>query len=86
MPVSPPNAGSSRDRFFDADAGRAAIVAGEDIRILYADIDLHFINQTATLMPQLIGGVGDVTFFGPGFVSEAVLKRGILDYCDRTGP
>lgn len=56
------------------------------IRILYVDVDLHFINPTAALMPLLAAGIGDVTFYGPGYTSDAILSRGIRDFIDRSGP
>ena len=55
-------------------------------KILYVDAHLHFINPTNTLSPVLINEIGDVAFYGPGYVSSTELAAGILKYIDRTGP
>jgi glycosyltransferase involved in cell wall biosynthesis len=56
------------------------------IKILYVDVHLHFINPTNTLSPTLMSEVGDVTFYGPGYVAAAELAAGILRFIDKTGP
>ena len=55
-------------------------------KILYVDIHLHSLNPTNTMMPHMMNGVGDVTFYGPGYVSDADLAGGVLRFIDRTGP
>lgn len=57
------------------------------IRALYVDIDLIHLNPTATYYPQLIeAAIPDVSFYGPGFSSPEILKRGLLDWVRETGP
>jgi hypothetical protein len=56
------------------------------LKILYVDIHLHSLNPTNTLMPNMMNGVGDVTFYGPGYLSEDVLAGGVLRFIDKTGP
>ncbi|MBV8790736.1 MAG: hypothetical protein JO237_01640, partial [Pseudolabrys sp.] len=56
------------------------------MRILYIDSHLHFINPTTTLLPNVINGVGEVTFYGPGYVADDILAQGVLKFSERTGP
>ncbi|WP_164887235.1 glycosyltransferase [Hahella sp. KA22] len=44
-------------------------------------------NPTASLMPALIAEIApDSDFYGPGFVSEEALERGLLRWIDESGP
>ena len=56
------------------------------MKILYLDAFLHAINPSNTLMPNLINGVGDVTYFGPGYVSDQLLAAGVLKFAEKAGP
>lgn len=57
------------------------------IRALYVDIDLIHLNPTATYFPQLIeAAIPNVSFYGPGFSSPELLKKGLLDWVRETGP
>ena len=57
------------------------------MRILYADVNIKYINPTANLAPALMRTISpNITFFGPGFVSEEVIKLGLQKWCETTGP
>lgn len=57
------------------------------MRVLYVDANAWHINPTASLLPALIRERFPYTrFYGPGFVDDAVLARGLLSFADRHGP
>lgn len=56
------------------------------MKILYLDPFLHAINPSNTLMPHLIDCMGDVTFFGPGYLPERIVSAGVIKFAERTGP
>ena len=57
------------------------------MRILYADINIKYMNPTANLAPALMQAISsDVTFYGPGFVSAESIKLGLQKWCETTGP
>src|SRR6266853_1102220 len=56
------------------------------MKILYVDAFLHALNPSNTLMPNLANGLGDVTFFGPGYAPEPLLAAGVLKFAEKTGP
>jgi hypothetical protein len=55
-------------------------------RLLFVAADLYYTNPTGYLIPAVLDRVGDVVFFGPGFVSTAVLDRGLKRFVDANGP
>ena len=55
------------------------------LKILYVDVHLHYLNPTNTLMPNMMNYVGDVTFYGPGYVSDDDLTAGVERFIDKTG-
>ncbi|CAN5172025.1 hypothetical protein BH10PSE11_BH10PSE11_27190 [soil metagenome] len=56
------------------------------MRILYVDIDARFLVPTRNLIPAVLSDAGDVSFFGPGYVSSAQLKKGLDAYIGDHGP
>jgi hypothetical protein len=51
-------------------------------RALFVGINYRYINPTHGLIPTLFGRALETRFYGPGFVSQAVLDRGIASYVD----
>ena len=55
-------------------------------RVLYLDVNFRFIDPTRQTMPLVYAHAADVTFYGPGYVSEAVLERGVEAFVGEHGP
>lgn len=57
------------------------------MKILYADVNVKYMNPTPNLMPALMQTINeDATFYGPGFVSQDEIDIGIQKWCELTGP
>jgi hypothetical protein len=57
------------------------------MKLLYVDIFAEALNPTGTLTPLLFRTVDAQTvFYGPGFTSRSVLKRGLIEFIDEFGP
>jgi len=57
------------------------------MKVLYVDVNAVHLNPTATHLPILFGqNFDDVSYFGPGFISDIELSNGILKYIEKTGP
>lgn len=56
------------------------------MRILILDANVRYLNPTRNLMQVLLSNVGDVTFFGPGYVSSEILQRGIREFISKSVP
>lgn len=56
------------------------------LRILIVDIYIDCMNPIRRLLPRLFSLVGDVRFFGPGYVSRDVLRKGVSAFVADHGP
>lgn len=50
------------------------------MRSLYLDVYHKYLGPAKALTPALLAGLGEVVFFGPGYVERAVLKKGIQEF------
>jgi hypothetical protein len=58
-----------------------------DLKILYLDANAHYINPTASLLPNLLlAAYPEIRFFGPGYTSREELAGGVARWIDRNGP
>lgn len=58
----------------------AQITSG--LRFLIVHPKVSFINPTTELWPDLFAGLGQITFFGPGFQTSEVLEMGLARFLD----
>jgi hypothetical protein len=58
----------------------------DPIRILYLSFDLTFINPTQQLFRRVLKEAGDLTLFGPGFVSSGEVDAGPEAFAQKKGP
>ncbi|RPJ19673.1 MAG: glycosyltransferase family 1 protein [Desulfobacteraceae bacterium] len=58
----------------------------DPLRILYLSFDLTFINPTQQFFRRVLNGAGDLTLFGPGFVSADEVDAGPEAFAQRKGP
>ena len=56
------------------------------LRILVVDVAMDSMNPIRRLLPRLFSLVGDVRFFGPGYISHDVLKKGLTAFAGDSGP
>ena len=56
------------------------------MRIIFFDCNVHFINPTRNLIPNLLLHIGETFFFGPGYNDPDTLKRGPEAFMKRHGP
>jgi hypothetical protein len=57
------------------------------VRVLYVDAHAIHLNPTATYLPVLFQeAIGNVQFYGPGFIAEQNLASGLRHWIDVTGP
>jgi hypothetical protein len=56
------------------------------LKLLYVDVEASFINPTRNLVPALLRQIGDVRFFGPGYVTRPTLDEGLENFIQREGP
>lgn len=56
------------------------------MRILFVGVNARYINPTSSLIPPLLKTIADTVFFGPGFVGDDVLQRGVAAFYERQGP
>jgi hypothetical protein len=52
-------------------------------RILFVDMNVRFASPTRELLPAALFRIGTVDAFGPGYVDEEMLRRGLHAYLDR---
>ena len=52
------------------------------MNILYIDTFLQSMNHSNSLMPKLFKKVGNVDFYGPGYVSNRILASGINKFIE----
>jgi hypothetical protein len=61
--------------------------SGALMKLLYTDTHLHALNSTNTLMPTVAAAAAsEISFYGPGYSSDADLELGIAAYVRRHGP
>ena len=56
------------------------------MKILALDANVTYMNPTRNLMPVLLAQLGDVRFYGPGYVSSSELKLGLKEFILKHGP
>lgn len=56
------------------------------MRILYLDFFLLSLNPSNSMMAMLIKKLGPTTFYGPSYVSDLILKDGIIEFIKKNGP
>jgi len=54
-------------------------------KILFIGINQRYMNATNSLLPAVIQRVGDVFFYGPGFVGKNTLDQGVERYIEKIG-
>ena len=52
-------------------------------KILCLSINRQYTNNTQNLFLSVINTIADVTFYGPGYVTNKELKQGINDFIDK---
>lgn len=52
------------------------------MRILYIDVNLIYINSTGNLLKNILMQFAEVDFYGPGFVSNIILEKGIKSFLE----
>jgi hypothetical protein len=50
------------------------------MKILFVGFNADYINPTNQLIPRMLKLFSEVVLYGPGFVSDEVLNRGLLDF------
>jgi hypothetical protein len=56
------------------------------VKILLLGANVSYLNPTPSLLPTLLGEVGEVVAWGPGFVSSDEILRGIERFVEKNGP
>lgn len=56
------------------------------LKILYVSINWRYANPTGRLVPMMLREVGETVLYGPGFVSNEELKKGLRCFVDKAGP
>ena len=56
------------------------------MKILFIGFNAKYINPTNQLTHRMLKLFADVVFYGPGFVGDIELHRGISAFCDNQGP
>ncbi|MBD62544.1 MAG: hypothetical protein CMD68_00475 [Gammaproteobacteria bacterium] len=56
------------------------------MKVLVLDANVSYMNPTRVLMAPLLSLLGDVRFFGPGYVSSNELKNGLNTFISKYGP
>ena len=56
------------------------------MKVLYLGAAYRYMNLTPDLLPSTIGRFASVYYFGPNFVSQQVLDKGIDSFSDLHGP
>ena len=56
------------------------------IKILFIDLNIQYFGPTRNLVPAMLNNKFDVTFFGPGFTPDTVLKDGLDSFYEKNGP
>jgi hypothetical protein len=55
-------------------------------RVLYMAPNRLYFNKNMEIVIALLKKVANTTFYGPGFTEPEVLKRGVRDFVEKTGP
>jgi hypothetical protein len=58
----------------------------QSCKILYLDLKIDYINPTRNLLADVFKQLGEVSFFGPGYVDQAVLAQGLTEFARQHGP
>lgn len=57
------------------------------MNILYVDVNAHYLNPTAALLPHLLlSAFPAMRFFGPGYLNDATIASGVEKWVDKNGP
>ncbi|WP_420547787.1 glycosyltransferase family protein [Curvivirga sp.] len=55
------------------------------LRILLIDANTRYVNPTRNLVPSLLGQIGELVCFGPGYSSQEELKKGLNAFISKNG-
>jgi hypothetical protein len=55
----------------------------KNFKVLYLDINAKYIAPTRNLLPILLKKIFDVTFFGPGYVSDKTILLGVEKFIEK---
>jgi len=58
----------------------------KQMKILFLDVNIHYIAPTRNLVPSMLKNKFNVTIFGPGYTSEKILKDGLDQFYNKKGP
>ena len=56
------------------------------LRFLFLSTNRTYINNSIQLFPLAIATFAEIDYFGPGFQSKEVLKKGVHDFAEKNGP
>jgi hypothetical protein len=56
------------------------------LRFLFLSTNRTYINNSIQLFPLAIATFAEIDYFGPGFQSTEVLKKGVHDFAEKNGP
>ena len=56
------------------------------MKILFVGFNAKYINPTNQLIPRMLKLFADVVLYGPGFVSDDDLNRGLSAFAEAQGP
>lgn len=56
------------------------------MRVLVLDVCAEYANPTRSLLVRVLAQAADAIFFGPGYVSSNILRRGLREFIKRRGP
>lgn len=59
---------------------------GYNPRILYLDLDVRYMAPTRNFIPLMLKQGFDLTLYGPGYVNDDMLARGVERFFEETGP
>ena len=55
------------------------------LRILYVGVNYKYINPTHTLLPCALSLAGQLYFYGPGYLDNNILEKGLDAFVDSIG-
>jgi len=58
----------------------------KQLKILFLDLNIHYIAPTRNLVPSMLKNKFDVTIYGPGYTYEKILKDGLDEFYSKSGP
>lgn len=56
------------------------------MRILFLDFNFNYINKNRTLLVEMFKRIPDCFVFGPGYLENEIISKGLSSYIDKQGP